>query len=67
MRMRRDMCEFKVLLGGDQVMKDVVYAEAREGGVLLRTVLGEERFFDGCRILMVDVERELLKLEVGGA
>jgi predicted RNA-binding protein len=61
------MCEFTVLLKGEQVMRDVVYAEVREGGVLLRTVLGEERFLEGCRILQVDVEKELLKLEASRA
>ncbi|RLF13428.1 MAG: hypothetical protein DRJ97_08090 [Thermoprotei archaeon] len=56
------MCEFKVYLGGEQVMRDVVYAEERGGSVLLRTVLGEERLVEGCRILQVDVEKEVLRL-----
>jgi len=59
------MCEFKVYLGGEQVMKDVVYAEERGGAVLLRTVLGEERVLEGCRILQVDVEKETLRLGRG--
>ncbi len=56
------MCEFKVYLGEEQVMRDVVYAEEQGGGVLLRTVLGEEKLVEGCRILQVDVEKEVLKL-----
>jgi len=56
------VCEFKVYLGGEQVMRDVVYAEERGGSVLLRTVLGEERLVEGCRILQVDVEKEVLRL-----
>jgi len=56
------MCEFKVYLGEEEVFNDVVYAEERDGGVLLRNVMGEERRLDECRIVEVDVEREVLRL-----
>lgn len=56
------MCEFKVYLDKEKVMEDVVYAEEREGSVVLRTVLGEERVVRGCRILQVDVKSEVLRL-----
>lgn len=56
------MCEFKVYLGEEKVMEDVVYAEEREGSVLLRSVLGEEKVVSGCRILQVDVRNEVLRL-----
>lgn len=56
------MCEFKVYLDKEKVMEDVVYAEEREGSVVLRTVLGEERVVRGCRILQVDVRSEVLRL-----
>ncbi|MCX8204657.1 MAG: CooT family nickel-binding protein [Candidatus Nezhaarchaeota archaeon] len=59
------MCEFKVYLGEEEVMGDVVYAEEREGSVLLRTILGEEKVLKGCRILQVDVRREVLRLARG--
>ncbi|RLF15068.1 MAG: hypothetical protein DRJ97_04955 [Thermoprotei archaeon] len=56
------MCEFKVYLGEEVVFNDVVYAEERDGGVLLRNVMGEEKRLDGCRIVRVDVEKEVLRL-----
>ncbi|PCN50505.1 hypothetical protein B6U99_04045 [Candidatus Geothermarchaeota archaeon ex4572_27] len=57
------MCEFKVFLGDEVVFNDVVYAEVTERGVLLRNVVGEERLIEGCRIVKVDVGREVLRLD----
>ena len=57
------MCEFKVFLGDEVVFNDVVYAEVTERGVILRNVMGEERFIEGCRIVKVDVSREVLRLD----
>ncbi|MEM4699898.1 MAG: CooT family nickel-binding protein [Candidatus Nezhaarchaeales archaeon] len=56
------MCEFKVYLGEEEVMEDVVYAEERGGSVVLRSVLGEERVVSDCRIVQVDVRSEVLRL-----
>lgn len=56
------MCEFKVFLGGKQVFQDVVYAREEGGKVLVRTVLGEERVFKNCKIVLVDVDKEVLDL-----
>ncbi len=57
------MCEFKVFLSGEQVFSDVIYAVEKTGRVLLRTVLGEEKVLENCRITEVDVEKEILRLE----
>lgn len=49
------MCEFKVLLDGDMVFRDVIYAKMESDTVFVRDVLGESRKFKNCRIVEVDV------------
>lgn len=49
------MCEFRVYLGGEMVMEDVVYARASDGGVTLRDIIGESRTFGGVVIAEVNV------------
>lgn len=57
------MCEFKVYLGGDRVMEDVIYAEASDDGVTVRDVIGESRTFRGAVIVEVNVPATRLVLE----
>lgn len=57
------MCEFKVLLSGEKVFEDVIYARAEGGVILLRDVLGRTKKVEGVRIAEVDVAREVLVLE----
>jgi len=57
------MCEFKVYLGGERVMEDVVYAEASDNGVTVRDVIGESRTFRGAVIVEVNVPATRLVLE----
>jgi predicted RNA-binding protein len=49
------MCEFKVILDGKTVFKDVVYAKMESDKIILRDVLGESREFKKCKIVEVDV------------
>jgi len=57
------MCEFKVILAGEKVFEDVIYAKIEGNGVLLRDVLGRTRTVQGVKIAEVDVTREVLVLE----
>ena len=57
------MCEFKVLLSGEKVFEDVIYARAESGVILLRDVLGRTKKVEGARIAEVDVAKEVLVLE----
>ena len=57
------MCEFKVYLGGERVMEDVIYAEASDDGVTVRDVIGESRTFRGAVIVEVNVPATRLVLE----
>jgi predicted RNA-binding protein len=49
------MCEFKVILDGKSVFKDVVYAKSESNNVTVKNVLGESKQFRNCRITEVDV------------
>lgn len=56
------MCEFKVILNGKEVFKDVVYAKVENETVIVRDVIGETREFRNCNIVEVDVNATRLVL-----
>ena len=59
-----EMCEFNVLLNGEVVFKEVIYAKADENKVILKDVLGVSKILKGCRIVEVDVGSERLVLSL---
>lgn len=56
------MCEFKVILNGETVFKDVVLAKVKGNGVSVKDVLGQSKEFKNCKILEVDVNSTRLVL-----
>ena len=56
------MCEFKVVLDGELVAEDIVYAKEEGSSVIVRSIVGDEKRFDGCRIIEVDSLHEKLVL-----
>ena len=56
------MCEFKVILNGETVFKDVVYVKVNGGNVSVKDVLGQSKEFKNCKILEVDVNSTRLVL-----
>jgi len=56
------MCEFKVILNGKEVFKDVVYAKVENETVIVRDVIGDSREFRNCKIVEVDVNKTRLVL-----
>lgn len=52
------MCEFKVFLDGVKVFDDAISLVSRDGGVVLRNVLGEAKAVPHCVISEVDVASE---------
>jgi predicted RNA-binding protein len=56
------MCEFKVIVDGEIVFKDVVYAKMESNKIILRDVLGESREFKKCKIVEIDVNSTRLVL-----
>jgi predicted RNA-binding protein len=56
------MCEFKVILDGKTVFKDVIYAKTESNKVIVKDVLGESKEFKNCRIIEVDVNSTRLVL-----
>jgi predicted RNA-binding protein len=56
------VCEFKVLLNGETVFKDVVYAKTKGSVVSVKDILGQTKEFKNCRISEVDVNSTQLVL-----
>jgi predicted RNA-binding protein len=56
------MCEFNVIFNGETQFKDVVYATAKSGNVTVKSITGETKEFQNCRITEVDVNRTRLVL-----
>jgi predicted RNA-binding protein len=56
------MCEFKVILNGETVFKDAVYAIVKGNGVNVKDILGQSKEFKNCKILEVDVNSTRLVL-----
>ncbi|MBN1358004.1 CooT family nickel-binding protein [Candidatus Bathyarchaeota archaeon] len=56
------MCEFKVILNGEILFKDVVYAKTDGDNVIVKSVLGEAKEFKNCKITEVNVNTTKLVL-----
>ena len=56
------MCEFNVILNGETLFKDVVYAKTEGDNVIVKNVLGEARKFKNCKITEVNVNTTKLVL-----
>ncbi len=56
------MCEFNVLIKGEIVFKDAVYAKVDGNKVILKDVLGISKEIENCKIVEVDVNSERLVL-----
>lgn len=52
------MCEFNVILDGKIQMKEVIYAKAENGNVIIRNIMGESKEFNNSRISEVDVPNQ---------
>jgi len=56
------MCEFDVIVDGKIVFRDVVYAKAENGKVIVRDIFGDAREYRNCKIEEVDVNSTRLVL-----
>jgi predicted RNA-binding protein len=56
------MCEFNIILNGETIFKDVVYAKTEGTLVTVKNVLGEGKEFQNCKITEVDVNSTRLVL-----
>ena len=56
------MCEFNVILNGEVMFKDVIYAKADGDKVTVKNILGQAKEFTGCKIMEVDVAATRLVL-----
>jgi predicted RNA-binding protein len=56
------LCEFTVILDGQEVFKDAVRVRFKDGRVVVTDVLGESKEFKNCSITEVDVNSTRLVL-----
>ena len=56
------MCEFRVYLDEEMVMRDVIFAAVEGERVTLRDVIGESRVYEGVSISEVNVPATRLVL-----
>jgi predicted RNA-binding protein len=49
------MCEFNIILNGENLFKDVVYAKSEGKNVIVKNILGETKEFKNCQITEVNV------------
>jgi predicted RNA-binding protein len=56
------MCEFNVIINGETLFKDVVYAKTEGATVTVKNILGEAKEFKNCKISEVDVNSTRLVL-----
>jgi predicted RNA-binding protein len=56
------MCEFNVILNGENMFKDVVYVKTEGTSVTVKNILGEAKEFKNCKITEVDVNSTRLVL-----
>lgn len=56
------MCEFNVLLKGEIVFRDAIYAKVDGNKVIFKDVLGVSKVFEDCKIVEIDVSSERLVL-----
>jgi len=56
------MCEFDLIVEGKIVFRDVIYARADHGKVIVKDILGKSSEYPNCRIEEVDVNSTRLVL-----
>ena len=57
------MCEFKVILNGEILFQDVVYAKSEGNKIIVKNVLGEAKEVKNCKIDEVNVNTTKLILK----
>lgn len=57
------MCEFNILLDGNKVFNDVVYAKVDGNKVIVKSIVGEAKEFDNVKIVEIDVTTTRLVLQ----
>ncbi|MCL2690757.1 MAG: CooT family nickel-binding protein [Candidatus Bathyarchaeota archaeon] len=57
------MCEFNVILDGQTVFSDVIYAKIDGSTVIVRSILGEAKEYKNVKVTEVDVTTTRFVLE----
>jgi len=56
------MCELQVFINGKIVFRDVVYAKAEDGGVVVKDITGVMKRYQNCVIEEIDIDSTRLVL-----
>lgn len=57
------MCEFKVLLDGEEIMEDVIHAKVENGEATITDIIGETKTLKDVEIVEVNVPATRLVLK----
>ncbi|MCL2173483.1 MAG: CooT family nickel-binding protein [Nitrososphaerota archaeon] len=57
------MCEFNIILDGQTVFSDVIYAKINGCNVVVRNIIGEAREYKNVKVIEVDVVTTRFVLE----
>ncbi len=57
------MCEFEVKMNGETIMKDVLYLEVTDEGIVLRDVLGNEKVVEGAQVKRIDMDEHVVEIK----
>jgi predicted RNA-binding protein len=57
------MCEFNIILDGQKVFSDVIYAKVEGRTVTVKNIIGGSKEYQNVRIIEVDVTTTRLVLE----
>ncbi len=57
------MCEFNVILDGNKVFNDVIYAKVEGKKVIVKNIIGEGKEYNNVKISEIDVTTTRLVLE----
>jgi predicted RNA-binding protein len=49
------MCELNVVLNGEIIFKDAIYAKADGSKVIIKNMLGDSKEFENCKIVEVNI------------
>jgi predicted RNA-binding protein len=57
------MCEFNIILDGQKVFSDVIYAKTEGNNVVVKSVIGESKEYKNAKIAEVDITTSVIVLE----
>ena len=57
------MCEFTIILDGQKIFNDVIYAKVKNNAVTVKNYVGESKVYNNVKITEVDITTTRIVLE----